>query len=140
MQKPRVNRSESTAVRILAVTPNEEDHAALDRMLSRPAWAVDRARSLSGAITKLRKRNSIPVVLCARDLSGNSWRDMLEQLERVDEPPLLIVISRCADEQLWAEALNLGAYDVLAKPFNADEVIRVLSSACLRWHKQNFGR
>jgi hypothetical protein len=35
------------------------------------------------------------------------------------------VTSRLADERLWAEALNLGAWDVLAKPFDADEVIRI---------------
>ena len=31
--------------------------------------------------------------------------------------PLVIVASHLADDQLWAEALNLGAHDVLAKPF-----------------------
>jgi len=44
----------------------------------------------------------------------------------VTRPPLLIVTSRLADERLWAEVLNLGAHDVLAKPFNAEEVVRVL--------------
>jgi DNA-binding NtrC family response regulator len=36
-----------------------------------------------------------------------------------------------ADEHLWAEALNLGAYDVLAKPFDPTEVVRTLSQAWL---------
>ena len=48
------------------------------------------------------------------------------------DPPLLIVTSRFADERLWAEALNVGAYDVLAKPFERDEVNRVLTSAWVR--------
>jgi DNA-binding response OmpR family regulator len=38
--------------------------------------------------------------------------------------PSLIVSSRLADEHLCAEALNLGAFDVLAKPFNKMDVIR----------------
>jgi FixJ family two-component response regulator len=50
---------------------------------------------------------------------------------------MLIVTSRLADEHLWAEALNLGAYDVLAKPFDQEEVIRVLSSAWLRKRSRN---
>ena len=45
----------------------------------------------------------------------------------------LIVTSRLADEYLWAEALNLGAYDMLAKPFDASEVVRVLGSAWRHW-------
>ena len=38
-----------------------------------------------------------------------------------------------ADERLWAEALNLGAYDVLAKPFDRTEVMRVVSMAWMHW-------
>jgi DNA-binding response OmpR family regulator len=40
------------------------------------------------------------------------------------DPPLLIVSSRLADEHLWAEALNLGVFDVLAKPFQSEEVLQ----------------
>jgi len=45
----------------------------------------------------------------------------------------LIVTSQFADEQLWAEALSLGAYDVLAKPYRVEEVERSLSSALENW-------
>src|SRR5258708_1703459 len=105
-------------------------------MLSRPKWIVHKARSLTSAKTKLRTRNSFPVVLCERDLSPDSWREMLEYLRDMNDPPLLVVTSHLADERLWAEALNLGAYDVLAKPFDAVEVTRILSSARLRWQRQ----
>ena len=44
---------------------------------------------------------------------------------------------RVADDHLWAEALNVGAYDVLAKPFDRREVTRTLSSAWLRWQQRN---
>lgn len=108
-------------------------------MLSRPHWIVHKARSLTSAVTKLRTGNSIPVVLCERDLAPDSWRGMLEYLRNMEEPPLLIVASHLADERLWAEALNLGAYDVLATPFDAAEVVRILNSACLRWQRQHAG-
>jgi DNA-binding response OmpR family regulator len=49
--------------------------------------------------------------------------------------PTLIVTSRLADDELWAEVLNLGAYDVLAQPFDPDEVYRVVF---LAWqHSKN---
>jgi hypothetical protein len=41
----------------------------------------------------------------------------------------LVVASRLADERLWAEVLNLGGHDVLAMPFDAHEVRRVMESA-----------
>jgi DNA-binding response OmpR family regulator len=45
----------------------------------------------------------------------------------------LIVTSRLADERLWVEALNLGAFDVLAKPFDQKELVRSVSLAWLHW-------
>jgi DNA-binding response OmpR family regulator len=58
---------------------------------------------------------------------------MLGEIMRLPEPPFLIVTSRLADERLWAEVLNLGAYDVLAKPFESKEVVRIVSLAWLHW-------
>jgi len=52
----------------------------------------------------------------------------LARIKLLPTPPLLIVTSRHADEYLWAEALNLGAYDVVAKPFDSHELSRVVSS------------
>jgi hypothetical protein len=50
-------------------------------------------------------------------------------------PPNLIVSSRLADDRLWAEVLNLGGYDVLARPFNRVEVIRVVQAAWRAWNR-----
>jgi len=57
-------------------------------------------------------------------LKNGSWIDVLEHANSLSHPPSLIVTSRLADDRLWAEALNLGAWDVLAKPFDRTEVIR----------------
>jgi DNA-binding response OmpR family regulator len=79
------------------------------------------------------QREKAPIVLCERESVTGSWKDMLETVGRFPAPPMLIVTSRTADEYLWAEALNLGAYDVLSKPYHAPEVVRVLSMAWLHW-------
>ena len=50
--------------------------------------------------------------------------------------PLLIVTSRLADAYLGAEVLNLGGYDVLAKPFKSAEFIQVMSMAWRRWKSE----
>ena len=80
-----------------------------------------------------------PVVICETELPDASWQDVLAGLSRMPEPPVLVVSSRLADERLWGEVLNLGGYDVLAKPFDATEVFRVVSLAWLSW-KNKFGR
>ena len=62
-----------------------------------------------------------------------NWKDVLAELSNLPDAPLLIVASRLADESFWAEVLNLGAYDVLMKPFDATEVFRVVSLAWMNW-------
>ena len=71
----------------------------------------------------------LSVVVTESELPDGTWRDVLSALDQVPNPPLLIVVSRLADERLWAEVLNLCGFDVLAKPFARDEVIRVIGHA-----------
>jgi DNA-binding response OmpR family regulator len=118
----------------------EEDHASLEGMLKcsecdlRPTceWKLNACPNLASALAALGK-DRVPVVVCESDLQPGTWKEALEQLRTLPDPPFLIVTSRCADERLWAEALNLGAYDVLAQPFDGTEVTRIVSLACLRW-------
>ena len=64
-----------------------------------------------------------PVVICEKSLPDGEWKDLL------GKTPRLIVTSHAADEALWAEVLNLGGYDVLAQPFDEQEVRRVVAMA-----------
>ena len=77
----------------------------------------------------------VPVILCESKLPDRSWKDLLAAAAVIQSPPLLIVTSRLADEYLWAD-LNLGGYEVLAKAFNSDEFIQVISVAWRRWESE----
>jgi DNA-binding response OmpR family regulator len=88
-------------------------------------WLVVNVPDLIGAqavIDKLRPR----LVVCDTEIEGRgSWRDLLKG--QAPSPSFaLVVVSRLADEALWAEVLNLGGLDVLEKPFAAEEVKRVI--------------
>ena len=61
----------------------------------------------------------------------------MDVIHHLQDAPAVIVTSRLADNRLWAEALSLGAYDVLAKPFNPDEVLRTVSLAWRDWHHRH---
>ena len=86
------------------------------------------------AILALLKRDRIPVILCDEAMGPDGWKELLDRFALLTRPPCLIVTSRLADDYLWAEALNLGAYDVLARPFDRAEVIRTVCQARLHWH------
>jgi len=58
----------------------------------------------------------------------------MRSLEAAADPAFLIVASRLADNRIWAEVLNEGGHDVLAKPFHTPEVLQSITSACL-WRR-----
>jgi DNA-binding response OmpR family regulator len=131
-------------ITVLSISPIKDDHSALKRIFTNPKrsvytdseWVLQPVLTLKAALPLLRD-NPIPIVLSERDLLPGTWREVLAELVTLPDPPLLIVSSRNADEYLWAEALNLGAYDVLAKPFDVEEVVRVLSVAWMRWKRES---
>src|SRR5689334_10987729 len=130
----------SAKVLILSLGPMDEHQAALADILTRADWPSDSATSgrlhiCSGvdSLLPLMRKNRIPIVLCDSEWD---WRQLLDRIGELPQPPHVIVTSRLADDRLWSEALNLGAYDVLAKPFDTNEVIRVLTMAWRRWHER----
>ena len=98
-------------------------------------WTVENQPTVPATLMALRG-GSIPVVLCDHDRAPGVWQHLLAGFGSLSQPPCLIVTSRLADEYLWEEALNLGAYDVLARPFNRSEVMRSVGLA--RIHSQDM--
>jgi DNA-binding NtrC family response regulator len=134
MKKQPTSEPYSTrTVTVLSVSPLAEDHFSLQAIFNRSRWELHRADGLVSARAVLSRRE-IGVVICERDLSPGTWVAMLEEGALLPNAPSLIVTSRLADDRLWAEALNLGAYDVLAKPFERTELVRSVSMAWLHWY------
>jgi len=123
--------STDSFVTVLSISPAKEDHCTLKGIFDDSAEVLH-ADSLPAALAVLQEQ-PVPVVICESDLGQHTWKNVLETVTCLPHPPLLIVASRLADDHLWSEALNLGAYDVLAKPFDGDEVVRTIDAARRRW-------
>ncbi len=120
---------------VLLVGPDEKDGPSLEH-ITNFAWTLVRCASAHRALAVLRTI-SIPILLCDTDVGPGGWQEILERIALLSDPPLLIVTSRVADDYLWAEALNLGAWDVLAKPFDPGETSRVLGFAWRHWQDRH---
>lgn len=118
----------------LLVSDSEEDHRFMNQVFFQKGWMLFRTENVRGALSFLRE-NEIPVVISERDVPGGGWKQILLALQQLARPPLLVVTSRLADEYLWAEVLNLGGHDVLAKPFRAKELVWVIENA---WRRFDF--
>jgi DNA-binding response OmpR family regulator len=111
---------------ILSISATREDHQVLCRMLHNVRIAAVGTRQAAMSFLCL---DRVPVIVCERDLPDGTWKDILGDTAAFPNPPVLVVTSSFADEYLWAEVLNLGGYDLLAKPFSDPEVKRVLAAA-----------
>jgi DNA-binding response OmpR family regulator len=116
-----------------------EDHTDLRRLLQRACGETLEAYCCQEALTAIAARD-LDVILCEASLPDGNWKGLLERFSCSANPPYLIVTSRLADERLWAEVLNLGGYDVLAKPFNPEEVYRVVELACAHHQERQVRR
>jgi DNA-binding response OmpR family regulator len=120
---------------VLTVSPWRDDHQSLSTILSNSIRDLSWAGSIADAMYQAAGK-SVPIVVCEHQLSDGAWNVLFQKLERMPKPPKLIVASRLADEKLWSEVLNLGGWDVLAKPFELREVLHVVRHAWESWYKQ----
>ncbi len=121
------------SVSVLTVSPFESDLVILSNVISHSAWNHRSARSLEEARTALMVEDA-QVVLCETELPDGDWKETLEFTTELQIPPELIVLSRNADERLWATVLNLGAWDVLTPPFLPKDVYRTVHHAYRHWY------
>jgi DNA-binding NtrC family response regulator len=99
-------------------------------------WAVgfqDAVRKLSGA-------NCYDLLLVDAELPDGSWRNLLLFVQNSGMTSEMIVCSRLADQQLWAEVIQCGAYDLIAEPYERQEVSRIVGSALQSRYMQRFTR
>jgi len=122
----------SCGVSVLTISPLEADVVILSNLISHSSWTHCSARNVQEARTKL-KSHDVHVVLCEAELPDGDWQTVLDEASKCQVPPEVIVLSRHADERLWATVLNLGAWDLLTKPFSSKELYRTVHHAFRHW-------
>lgn len=125
-------------VTVLLISPDAGDHILMRHVFDHSNWALYQCRSVEEGLEFLREQ-TFAVVIIEERLVGGDWRDALRAFDSTARPPKLIVTSYGADSALWAEVINLGGYDVLAKPWNDRELYLAVSQAWLAW-KHEAGR
>jgi two-component system response regulator PilR (NtrC family) len=125
--------------RILFVSGHGEDAREISQMLQPLPMALDHAGSLQQARAQLRQ-DEYDVILTEAALPDGSWLDALHLARECPQDLQVIVTDPHADARLWSEALNLGAYDLIAQPFYEPEVRRILYNACSRRACEPYSR
>ncbi len=105
-----------------------EDYQVAARYLGAAHVRLLRAASLEAADLLLSDGDSLVLLTEAR-FPGGTWQDAMA-LKRARHPEaVLVVTADLADEGVWLDVLEQGAYDLILKPFVADELLRILANA-----------
>jgi DNA-binding response OmpR family regulator len=124
----------------------EDERGVLTTCLESLGWTAHFAASESEARQLLAGR-PVGIIFLDDDDPEHCWRSLMDLFRwRGPACPPCIVLSSRADNRLWAEVLNLGAYDLLPKPLEvaqlewAIESLRISSRRAEPLQRQTKGK
>ncbi len=117
-----------TGDRILVVDDEESVRWALRKALERAGYRVDLAPD---GPTGLREAedSGVDLVLLDVRLPGRDGLDVLREIRKRRPELPVIMMTAYGTLQVAVEAMKLGAYDYIGKPFDMDEVVLVVEKA-----------
>jgi len=116
------------AGRVLIVEDDPEMRRLLAEFLRGEGFLVDQAADGAEALRRVRQGSFGSVVL-DKNLPDGSGLEILRRLRVLIPDTPVILITAFGDARTHEEAFTGGAYDLLLKPFNLDDLLDVLRKA-----------
>jgi DNA-binding NtrC family response regulator len=117
---------------VLIVDDEPAARYGMKRALEKEGYTIREADSLERAGEAVELHNPGVVLLDVR-LASASGLDYLPALVSRECPPVVIIITAHGSERTAVQAIKLGAYDYLSKPFDVDE-LRILVRNAVEAH------
>jgi two-component system nitrogen regulation response regulator GlnG len=114
--------------RVLIVDDDDSICWVLQRALEQEEYQVDRAADAREALRALQSQE-YPVVLLDIRLPGMSGLEALQQIREIRKEARVIVMTAQATMRNALEAMKQGAFDYITKPFDVDEILRMVARA-----------
>jgi DNA-binding NtrC family response regulator len=105
----------------LVVSPHLESQRTLFHILEDLKVTAFASANLAEAAQVL-SRNEIALVFCEDRLTDGTYRDLLQNLETWNQSAHTVVTTRIGEWEEYLEALALGAFDMLQRPYRSTEV------------------
>ena len=121
--------SEQKAARILIAEDEANLRLVLQKELERLGYRVQAAPDGEAALRKLEESN-VDVLLCDINMPRVDGMEVLRRVHERANPPEVIMLTGQATVETAVEAMKLGAYDYLTKPYRITELdVRVKQAA-----------
>src|SRR6266567_2553599 len=113
---------------VLIVDDEPAARFGMKRALEREGYTILEAESLARADQAVENHTPSVVLLDVR-LASESGLDYLPGLVSKEHPPLVIIVTAHGSERTAVQAIKLGAYDYISKPFDIDELRLLVRNA-----------
>ncbi|MGD9032131.1 MAG: response regulator, partial [Desulfobacteraceae bacterium] len=113
---------------ILILDDEENIRKYLGQSLAKDGFEIYTAQYGKEGLNLLVQKH-IDVVLLDLNLPDMSGLEILREIRRVDVQSVVIIITAYGDISSAVEAIKLGAYDYLTKPFDAEDIKIVINKA-----------
>ena len=127
MEKRKVNNHRD-AITVLVVDDEMDIRDGSERILTRIGFQVHKASRGDEALVLLEKEDPA-IVLLDLKMPGMDGMEVLANISKLENPPLVIVITGYATVETAIEAMKQGAYDFIPKPFEPDQLRIVVNRA-----------
>ncbi|HEY6880277.1 MAG TPA: sigma-54 dependent transcriptional regulator [Polyangiales bacterium] len=117
------------AARILVCDDEAGLREMLEVLLRRAGYEVEATASYQGATERLRGDGRYDLVVTDLALPDGSGMQVLEAAKRRDDALQVIMITAFATTEQAVEAMRLGAYDYVQKPFKNTELLAQIEKA-----------
>ena len=117
---------------IVAIVVSEQDRQVLASISAYELLELHFAESCEEAGTVANRLNA-PVILFDRDFPGTEWRTAVRSLAASPHRACVVLMSGVVDDYLRQELIRRGGYEVLPKPLQADNILRVIKLALSYW-------
>ena len=114
--------------RILIVDDEESFRHMLSVILKREGFEVETASDGQEALHKV-KENTYNQILCDIRMPRMDGLDFLREIQKAGIDATLIMMSAYGTVDTAIDAMKLGAYDYISKPFKPDEIVLTLKKA-----------
>ena len=123
-------------VRVLIVDDEINFSSVVSEELTNEGFYVEQVSDGKDAL-KLLQQGEYDVVLLDINMPQLSGIDVLKKFQRDDLPPEFIMITGYASVQTAIEAMKLGAYDYITKPYRIEKLKTLIAKA---WDKRRIRR
>ena len=120
----------SAAARVLVVDDEALIRWSLNERLSSAGYDVEEAGDGASALAYFREgAPHVDLVVLDMKLPDVDGVDLLKQIKLLCPTCHVVLMTAFGTPDKLADARNSGAYDVLAKPFNLDNMLRIVERA-----------